>query len=165
MQAGYDLPALGAKISRSAAQRPTPIHAGVAHAVLAALIAVTVTGVLSAGLEARAFRHNQTCFIVAAGMAVAGYITHRVMPIQSPLWSALAVPMAAMLAYLLAAIRAGGQTVPATIPASNYLHILPIQFVGIGTVAAVAMYWSVGRGATTATGNAPTTPTVNPAVR
>ena len=98
-------------------------------------------GVLSAGLSSRSIQHGQECVVVAAGVCIACYFAHRMVPVQSTLWSILAVGLTALAAYLWAGVRPAGSGLPQNIPSSHFLRVLPLQFISVGTAAAIAMFW------------------------
>jgi hypothetical protein len=141
--AGRDLPSIGARLFGVPDVEPTAPREGVKHTLVAAGLGLAAIGLLSDGLGSRSIQHGQACFVVAAGVCIACYFAHRIMPVRSALWSILAVGIIAVVAYLWASIRPLESGLPAIIPSSHFLRVLPIQYVSIGTAAAVAMFWYV----------------------
>ena len=139
--AGYDLPLVGEKIFGVQARRQTPLLDGLKHTLIATGLGLGAIGFLLEGLWSRSTQHGQACFVVVVGLAVACHIAHRTCPVRSALWSILAAWLIALVAYAWAAVRPAVEGLPATVPASNFLRILPIQFVAVGTATAVAMFW------------------------
>ena len=97
---------------------------------------------LSAGLSGRSIQHGQACFVVAAAMGIACYIANRAAPVRSPLWSILAAAVLAVAGYAWAFVRGPGEGMPASLPASHFLRVLPLQYISVGTAVAISMFWS-----------------------
>lgn len=97
--------------------------------------------ILSGGWAARSIQHGQACFVVAATIGVAAYLAYRISPVRSPVPSILAAGVLAVLGYLWASFRSAPAGLPAGIPVSPFLRVLPLQFVAVGAAAAVAMNW------------------------
>jgi hypothetical protein len=97
--------------------------------------------VLSFGLASRNIRHGQVCFVVAASVCIGTYVAHRTNPVRSAFWSILAVGILSVVGYAWASVRPETPQLPPNIPSSHFLRILPIQFVSVGTAAAIAMFW------------------------
>ena len=53
----------------------------------------------------------------------------------------LAVVLMALVAYAWAGICPAQPHLPANIPPSHFLRVLPVQFLSVGTLAAVATFW------------------------
>lgn len=99
--------------------------------------------VLSQGWAARSVQHGQACFVAAATVGIAAYLAYRVAPVGSPGPSLLGAGALAVAGYLWASFRSAPADLPAIVPASPFLRVLPIQLVSVGMSAAVAMYWYV----------------------
>jgi hypothetical protein len=99
--------------------------------------------VLSQGWSARSVQHGQACFVAAATIGIAAYLAYRVAPVGSPIPSLLGAGVLAVVGYLWASFRSAPVELPAIVPASPFLRVLPIQMVAVGIAAAVAMYWYV----------------------
>ena len=134
---GGVLPLRGAR----AGSERTPLADGIRHTVLTVLGGVAAFNIVSTGWSSRAIEHGQVCFVIAASFCAAGYVAHRFAPVRSALWSVLAVGVVAVGGYVWAAVRPGLPVGPASIPGSNFLRILPIQFISVGTAACIAMFW------------------------
>lgn len=110
---------------------------------------ITVVGgfivflVLSQGWAARSVQHGQACFVAAATVGIAAYLAYRVAPVGSPVPSLLGAGVLAVIGYIWASFRTAPADLPAIVPASPFLRVLPIQMVAVGMAAAVAMYWYV----------------------
>lgn len=139
--AGRDAPVLGHWLFRVPAGRQTAPRTGLKHTLLVAAIGLLAIHVLSGGLSSRAIRHGQACFVVAAGVAIASWIAYRRVPVGSALWSILAVPLIAVIGYIWAGMRPAVAGLPLSQPASHFLRVLPIQYVSVGTAAALTTFW------------------------
>jgi hypothetical protein len=136
-----DVPWMSHKIYGDRFQPRTSLDAGLRHLGVAVVFALALMALLSAGLSTRTITHGQACFIVAASLAVASQMANRFAPVQSSFWSLLAVPLVAILGFAWAALRPGEANIPAILPSSHYLRILPIQYIAVGTAAVVMMSW------------------------
>ncbi len=141
--AGNDLPRFGSQRGGEHTRRHTATRDGVKHALIAAGVGLISITVLSRGLYTRSIEHGQACFVVAAGVCVASYFAYRFVPVRSSLWSILAVPLMAFGGYLWASVRPAHGSLPPGVPASHFLRVLPIQFISVGTAAALSMFWSM----------------------
>jgi hypothetical protein len=121
----------------------TPTMAGIQHLLITAAVALAASAVLSAGLRSRSIQHGQVCFVVAAAFGIGTYAAQRINPVRSALWAILAVGIVAVLGYIWASLRPDAAGLPPNIPSSHFLRVLPIQFISVGTAAAVATFWSV----------------------
>lgn len=139
--AGYDLPKLGGGLHRSMPEQKTVPLDGIKHLALVTVLGLVAVSILSAGWWSRSIQHGQGCFVVAAGVGVACYFGHRIVPVRSALWSILAVGLIAVLAYLWASVQPAKSSLPAVVPPCHFLRILPVQYITVGTAAAVAMFW------------------------
>ena len=113
---------------------------GVKHSLLAGGAALVVFKILTAGLSTRSAQHGQACFVVAASVCIATYLASWMVPVRSALWSILSAPLLAFGGYVWASLSSPGG-LPASVPASPFLRVLPIQYIAVGTAAAVAMFW------------------------
>ena len=138
--AGYDIPVIGAVLFGGASHR-TDVGTGVKHTIIATVAGLIAFVVLSAGLSTRSIAHGQVCFVVAAAVCSACYLAYRMAPVHSPLWSILAVGFVALVGYVWASIQPTTGVRPPGVPVSAFLRVLPIQYISVGTAAAVAMSW------------------------
>ncbi len=139
--AAYDMPVLGKRLFAARGESQTTSSEGLRHMLAATLVGLLAIAVLSAGLSTRTITHGQACFIVAAGMMFATYVANRVSPVRSLLWSLLAVPQVAIIGLVWAALRPVESQLPAILPSSHYLRILPIQYIAVGTAAVIVSSW------------------------
>ncbi len=134
--AGFELRAFG-----SGAAARTPLRIALTHTVVVAVAGLIAFTVLSAGLATRAIEHGQACFVVAASVCVACYVAYRIAPVRSALWSILGVGLLTIGAYLWVTLTGSAGSNPPGVPASPFLRVLPLQYISVGTAAAVAMTW------------------------
>lgn len=113
-----------------------------AFAVVAMGIALLAFNILGAGMHDREIRHTQVLFVVAASVWLGCYFAYRVVPALGIVWYVAAVFVMAVGSYVWASLQGDSATLPASVPPSNYLRVLPIQFVAVGVAAAIAAYWS-----------------------
>lgn len=139
--AAYDMPGIGKSLFAARGSSQTAPSEGLRHTLVATFVGLLTIAGLSAGLSTRMITHGQTCFIVAAGMMFATYVANRVSPVRSLLWSFLAVPLVAIIGLVWAALRPAETQLPAILPSSHYLRILPIQYIAVGTAAIVVASW------------------------
>jgi hypothetical protein len=116
------------------------------HAILAAGVGVAVFYALGGGVTGRAIQHGQACFLVAASVCIAAYVAHRLAPARSPIAPMAAVGLMGLSGYAWAWLRPGSGGLPANVPASPFLRVLPVQFMAVGIASAVAMYWHMMNG-------------------
>ncbi len=121
--------------------RVATVAQGIKHIILAGGAALVVFKVLTAGLSTRSVQHGQACFVVAASVCIALYFAYWFVPVRSAVWSILSVPLLAVGGYVWASLGAAPDGLPSSVPSSPYLRVLPIQYIAVGTGAAVAMFW------------------------
>lgn len=141
--AGYDIPRLSANWLGLSVDRRTAPTEGAKHALTVIAVTLAAMAVLSFGLSARSIRHGQVCFVVAASVCIAVYVAYRSIPVRSALWSILAVAVTALVAYAWALLRPAAPGLPPSVPSCHFLRILPVQFISVGTAAALGTFWYV----------------------
>jgi hypothetical protein len=144
--AGLDIPYLREGALASPLGVFTPVRQGLAHSGLAAGGALIIMAILSAGLSSRAIEHGQACFLVALAVVLGTWMAFRLFPVQTPLWCILAVLLFALAANLWAAFATPLPNLPAHLPKSNFLRVLPVQYIAVGTAAGLAMFWYLQAG-------------------
>ena len=137
----YDAPRVGSRLFGVPAERQTRPVDGVKHLVITLVAGVLYMSILSAGLSNRSIQHGQVCFVVAAAVYLASYTAYRFVPVHSAFWSILAVPLIALAGYTWAGIRPAVAGLPPNLPSSHFLRVLPIQYISVGTAAALTMFW------------------------
>jgi len=137
--AGFDLPGIGGP----AFGDRTGLTSGLTHTFAAAVMAIALTGLLASGSMSRLIRHGQACFVVYAAVFIACYFASRLFPVRSALWSIASVLVLAAAGYGWATMYASGGSTPASIPHSHFLRVLPIQYISVGSAAAIAAFWYV----------------------
>ena len=141
--AGYDIPYLSSRWFAVGAGRRTAATDGVVHTLTVTGVGLAAMALLSVGLSTRVIQHGQACFVVAAGVCAAVYVACRSVPVRSALWSLLAVGLMALVGYVWAGLRPAAPGLPPNIPSSHFLRILPVQFISVGTAAALGTFWYV----------------------
>ena len=136
----YDLPRLGGAWFSALPEEQTPVADGLKHTLVAVVAGLVGMTVLSAGLSTRSIQHGQACFVVAAAVYFASYFSCRIVPVRSALWLIFAVGLMALVGYLWSCLL--DPESPANIPSSHFMRVLPIQFISVGTAAAIAQFWS-----------------------
>ena len=139
--AGYDVPGVGARMLGMSPERQTVLADGIKHSLVTAGTGLLSISVMSGGLSSRSVQHGQACFVVAASVCIACYFAYRFIPVRSSLWSIVAVPIIALAGYLWASVRPIEVGLPPVLPSSHFLRVLPIQYISVGTAAAVMMFW------------------------
>jgi hypothetical protein len=114
---------------------------GIKHVLLAAGVALLAFKILTAGLSTRSVQHGQACFVVAASVCIGSYVAYWLAPVRSALWAILSVPLLAVGGYVWTRLGPSPSGLPASVPASAFLRVLPIQYISVGAAAAVAMFW------------------------
>lgn len=141
--AGCDIPRLSASWLAVSTDRQTAPMDGLKHTLTVVAVGLAAMAVLSFGLSTRSIRHGQTCFIVAAAVCIAVYVAHRAIPVRSVLWSILAVGVTALVGYAWAILQPAAPGLPPNVPSCHFLRILPVQFISVGTAAALGTFWYV----------------------
>lgn len=140
--AGCDLP-IGrfGPLAPVAGDGATPLADGLRHTTIAGVGGLAAMVILSTGLGYRSILAGQVCFVVAASVAIGAYFASRFAPVRSALWSILAVGLMALVGYVWSALKPVSAGLPPHVPSTSFLRILPLQFVGVGSVSAVATFW------------------------
>ncbi len=138
----FDVPRFSAFLREDTTTSRTTPMTGLKHTIMVSVIGLIAFLVLSAGLSVRAIQHGQVSFVVAASVCIGCYFTHRYVPVYSALWSILAVELMAVTSYTVSGFYAPAASEPVCIPASPFMRVLPIQYVAVGTAAAIAMFWN-----------------------
>ncbi|MFQ5491741.1 MAG: hypothetical protein ACE5GE_13565 [Phycisphaerae bacterium] len=104
--------------------------------------------VLATGSPLRSVQHGQTYFAIYAAFYLSGLIAYRYWRPKTALWGCLAPPALCLLGYAYSALSSGpagpyGQL--ASVPSSTFFRALPIEYVAVGTTAAMASFWSARR--------------------
>ncbi len=141
--ASSDFPGVSARWPDVRGGAQTPAGDGVRHMLTAGGVGIAAMALLSTGLSSRVIQHGQVCFVVAASVCIATYVAYRVIPVQSALWSILAVGLLSLAGYIWALARPPVMGLPPNIPSSHFMRVLPIQFISIGVATAVATFWYV----------------------
>lgn len=105
-------------------------------------LSLTAFAVLSVSMNSREIRHTQVIFVVAASTWLGCYLAFRVVPSCRLAWYLAAVALFCITGYVIAAFQNDSADLPLAVPPSNFLRILPIQFVSVGVAACIAAYWS-----------------------
>ncbi|MEE9293364.1 MAG: hypothetical protein V3W34_00150 [Phycisphaerae bacterium] len=121
---------------------------GLKHVALVVVISLILIRVFSfsASEPHRAVRHGQACFAVAMGLYLAVGRAQAGFPVHSMFWSCCAVPLVGLAAYGLGwmmSMRAP-EGMPASVPASSFLRILPVTYIALGTSATLLARWRSG---------------------
>ncbi len=140
--AGFDGLSFSVRCFGVSAEDQTVRADGVKHMLIATVVGLAATMLLSAGLSTRSIQHGQVIFVVAAAMFVATYVAYHFVPVRSALWSVLAVGLVAIIGYFWGVLRPSVSGLPPSIPSTHFMRILPIQFISVGTVAALAAFWN-----------------------
>lgn len=119
----------------------TPGDVGIKHTAIVAAAGLFAFLLLTVGADTRQIQHGQAVFSAAAAVALGCYIAHQAAPVRSAAWSVLGAALLVLIGYLWAALRPALEGLPPTVPPSPFLRVLPIQFVGAGAAAAIAMSW------------------------
>ncbi len=139
--AGFDIPQVSARWLNVQSDQCTAAAVGVRHTLVATGVGLMAMSAMSTGLSSRSIQHGQACFVVAASVFVATYVAYRMHPVRSALWPILSVGLLAILGYMWASVRPSVPSLPPYMPSSHFLRILPIQFIAVGTAAALATFW------------------------
>ncbi|MHC4064455.1 MAG: hypothetical protein ACYSUI_08135 [Planctomycetota bacterium] len=112
--------------------------------------ATIVFRLLATGSPLRSVQHGQTYFALIAAFYLGGLIAYELYPVRSAFWGCLSVPLLCLLGYFICAVSSssGGQySRIASVPPSSFYRALPIEYISVGTAAAVASFWSARRSA------------------
>lgn len=123
------------------AELRTAPGAGLMHVLVAASVGLLGVHLFSTGLSNRAITHGQACFVALAAAFLATWVAGRIVPVQSALWSIVAVPIFAIGGYLWASTGGLTLTTLPDLPASPFLRILPGQLIAVGVASAIGTTW------------------------
>lgn len=146
LAAGLDCPGLSSRFFRVPRLAQTPPVSGLQHTCICAGVGILVISLLYTGHHTRTIDHGQVCFVLGAGAFAGTYFAYRAVPVRSALWSITAIGIVALLAYVWSGLQPFGPgtgVLPPNIPSSRFMRALPIQFVCVGTAAAIATFWYV----------------------
>jgi hypothetical protein len=113
-----------------------------AFSIFAFAAGLLAFNILGAGMATREIRHTQGCFVVGASVWLGCYVAFRIVPTLAFRWYAAAAGLLVLAGYGWASFLRDSDQLPLSLPPSNFLRILPIQFVTVGCAAAIAAYWS-----------------------
>lgn len=140
LPAGFDGLGVSVRLFGVSPGAQTTAADGIRHMLIAAGVGLAMITLLSAGLSFRSIQHGQVCFVVAAAVCIGTYVGYRFVPVRSVLWSILAVGLVALVGYIWGALRPAALGLPPSIPSAHVMRILPIQFISVGTAAAIATF-------------------------
>lgn len=113
-----------------------------AFSLIALAVSLLMFNILGAGMPTREIRHTQVCFVVGVAVWIGCYVAFRVVPNLVFRWYAASAWLLVFAGYGWASLSRDTAELPMSLPPSNFLRVLPIQFVAVGTAAAIAAYWS-----------------------
>jgi len=146
-----DLPGLGRRLVPADADQPPRSQWGGLKTTLVSLAAATILfRLLATGSPLRSVQHGQTYFALVVAFYAGGLIAHELYPARSAFWACLSVPLLCVLGYVVCALgsSSGGQySQIASVPPSSFYRALPIQYISVGTAAAMAAFWSARQSA------------------
>jgi hypothetical protein len=140
-----DMPVLGGLLPE-ADERTKPSQ-GLKAMLLSFLVAAILFRLLATGSPLRSVQHGQSCFALVAAFYIGGLVAYRFFPVGSALWGCLSVPLLCLMGYIIAAMSSPpkGYNQLASVPPDIFYRALPIEYIGVGTAAAVAAFWSARR--------------------
>jgi hypothetical protein len=140
-----DVPVLGRLVCgtqvTAGATRP---QRGVLHGVITALAALLLIRLLATGSPVRTVQHGQVYFSLAAAFFIGGYVAHRMLPVRTPLWGCLAVPVVCIIGYAWTMLRAQGPAPYAriaSVPPTAFIRALPLEYISVGIAGVLASFW------------------------
>jgi hypothetical protein len=144
-----DLPVLGRWICpESGKPSSAGPRSGLLFTGVSAVAAFVLIGLLTAGSPARAVQHGQVYFSLAAAFGGGTWIAYRLIPVRTPLWGCLAVPLVCTMGYLWTMLRPVGPEAyahVASVPPTPFMRALPLEYISVGTAAVVAAFWGSAR--------------------
>ena len=139
---------------RSGAEGPSgratwmgPIHQGIPALITTGAAALVVIRVAAAGSPAELVRTGQVLFSVGLAFLAGTWLSMRLFPRATFVWTLLAVPVVAVVGYLLAGAGTGFADAlepynrVAAVPASPFARALPIEQIAVGTLATFLARW------------------------
>jgi len=114
---------------------------------LSFIAALVLFRLFATGSPLRSVQHGQTYFALVAAFYLAGWLAYRYFPVRTPLWGCLSVPLVMLAAYVVCALGSPprGYDQVASVPPAAFFRALPIEYIHVGTAAAIAAFWSSGR--------------------
>ncbi len=128
--------------------RQRPWADGLKVTALSLVVAAILFRLLATGSPWRTVRHGQSYFALVAAFYFGGIIAYRYWRVRSPLWGCLAPPVLCLVGYAYCAVAASPQEPyrsVASVPPSAFFRALPVEYVCVGTVAAILAFWSARR--------------------
>ena len=121
---------------------------GAKHVIFIVVVSLILIRIFlfSASGPDQAVRHGQACFAVAAAFYLAVGRAQASVPVNSTFWSCLAVPLVGLGAFCIALFMATriAEDIPACVPASSFLRVLPVTYIALGTSATLLARWRAG---------------------
>jgi len=146
-----DMPVLGGLLAPSGADQARRARFDGLKTMCVSLVAAAILfRLFVTGSPLGSVQHGQTCFALVAALYLGGLIAYELYPARSAFWGCLSVPLLCLLGYVICALSSppGGQYSDiASVPPSSFYRALPIQYISVGTVGAVASFWSARRSA------------------
>jgi hypothetical protein len=130
-----------ASIQQSDSSSSAERRQGWQHTILLTGAGLAAFYLFGGALSSRAVQHGQACFLIAASVAVGAYLAHRLAPVRSPAPSLAAAAILTLVGYVWTWWRPGAAGLPANVPVSPFLRVLPIQMIAVGVAAAIGMFW------------------------
>lgn len=146
--AGWDIPFLGTLLSRRSRATTTTVRQGATHTLVAIGVSVLAYQILFASQSMRTIAHGQAIFSVMASVWLGTWIAFRISPVRSTFWAIMAVGLFTVVGFVWSAvtISASPGSGPAHMPQTQFLRVLPVQFLSVGTATAVATFWWIQAG-------------------
>ncbi len=145
LMAGPLLPGIGGVLFRRiGADERRAWRAGLKHLATATALGLVLISVVCTGAGARAISHGQAVFAVAVAFYVGVGRAQAFFPTTSTWWSCLSVPVVCLAAYTIALCMSFPTVLVdglVSVPSSNYLRILPVTYISVGTSAALLARW------------------------
>lgn len=115
---------------------------------LSLIAAALIFRILVTGSPWRSIQHGQSYFALVAAFYLGGAIAYRYWRVRSVFWGCLAPPLLCFLGYVFSALGSplkGPYGDVASVPPSSFFRALPLEYVCVGTAAAIAAFWSARR--------------------
>ena len=117
---------------------------GLQVTLVSLVVAALLFRLFATGTPEQSVRHGQSYFALVVAFYIGGLIAYRYLPAGSALWGCLSVPLLCLLGYILAALSSppAGYDQLASVPPGIFYRALPIEYLSVGSAAAVAAFWT-----------------------
>jgi len=139
-----ECPVLADMVDAHGSEPPDRI-AGLRFTIVTGVVAAIVFAILASGSRPITIEHGQVCFAAFAAFYVAVWLARSLFFCRTAFWSLLAIPLASVISGVWSLLMGSGSSSYdhlVTVPASDFLRVLPMTYVGAASVGVVTAHWT-----------------------